>query len=217
MSTDEDVSPRHAIRATRTAGRKTRSLLLDAASRLFRDRGLYDCSIADIASAADVFPSQITYYFRTKEALFVEAACRDVLHLAKVAEEAAAHASSPKQYMRSLAGAVTAVDAVAFFAEALTLARRRPNLAPLIERTLDRLHSEGSRAHAASAEARGWQLLHSPAESARRFWAAAIGVVIEGSAIGSSQDEMQSTLLAILGEELREAGVSRQSGLHIVS
>ena len=38
----------------------------------------------DFAAAADAFPSQITYYFRTKEALFVEAACRDMLYVARV-------------------------------------------------------------------------------------------------------------------------------------
>ena len=68
--------PKHAARATRSAGRQMRSRLLDGASRLFKERGLAGTSISDIAAAADAFPSQITYYFRTKEALFVEAACR---------------------------------------------------------------------------------------------------------------------------------------------
>ena len=72
--------PKHAARATRTAGRQMRSRLLDGASRLFKERGLAGTSISDIAAAADAFPSQITYYFRTKEALFVEAACRDMLY-----------------------------------------------------------------------------------------------------------------------------------------
>ena len=69
--------PKHVARATRSAGRKMRSLLLDAASPLFRQRGLSGASITDIAAAANAFPSQITYYFRTKEALFVECACRE--------------------------------------------------------------------------------------------------------------------------------------------
>ena len=73
--------PKHTVRATRTAGRQMRSRLLDAASRLFKEQGLAAVSIADIATAANAFPSQITYYFRTKEALFVEAACRDVLYV----------------------------------------------------------------------------------------------------------------------------------------
>ena len=73
-----DGDPKHATRATRSAGRRMRSLLLDGASRLFRERGLAGTSISDIAAAANAFPSQITYYFRTKEALFVEAACREL-------------------------------------------------------------------------------------------------------------------------------------------
>src|SRR5438093_12754984 len=80
--------PKHAARATRTAGRRMRSLLLDGASRLFREKGLAGTSISDIAAAADAFPSQITYYFRTKEALFVEAACRDMLYVARATEQA---------------------------------------------------------------------------------------------------------------------------------
>ena len=37
--------PKHAARATRTAGRRMRSLLLDGASRLFKERGLAGTSI----------------------------------------------------------------------------------------------------------------------------------------------------------------------------
>ena len=81
-TSDHSGDPRHSVRATRTAGRQMRSRLLDAASRLFREKGLAGVSIADIAETADAFPSQITYYFRTKEALFVEAACRDMLYVA---------------------------------------------------------------------------------------------------------------------------------------
>ena len=134
--------PKHAARATRSAGREMRSRLLDGASRLFRERGLSGTSISDIAAAADAFPSQITYYFRTKEALFVEAACREMLYLARATEQAALQAHTPREYTHALAATVTATDSVAFFAEALTLTRRRQDLAPLVERTIERLHSE---------------------------------------------------------------------------
>ena len=86
----EKREPKHlGRRATRPEGRRTRSLLLDAASRLFREHGLAAVSTADIAAAAGAFPSQVTYYFRTKEALFVEAACREALYAAQAAEDAA--------------------------------------------------------------------------------------------------------------------------------
>src|SRR5216683_3510188 len=193
--------PKHAARATRPAGRKTRSLLLDAASRLFRECGLSGTSIADIATAADAFPSQITYYFRTKEALFVEAACRDMLYLARAAEQAASSSNAPRDYTRALAETVTGTDSVAFFVEALTLTRRRQDLAPLVERTIERLHSEGLRAYAAKIERHGWRTLRDPDATSRRFWAVAIGVMVEGCAMGRSSDELCAELLRVLGEQ----------------
>jgi AcrR family transcriptional regulator len=193
--------PKHAVRATRTAGRKMRSLLLDVASRLFKERGLSATSIADIAASADAFPSQITYYFRTKEALFVEAACRDMLYLARAAEQAALQANTPRDYTRALVETVTATDTVAFFAEALTLTRRRQDLAPLVERTIERLHAEGLRAYASKIERHGWRTLREPDATSRRFWALAIGVMVEGYAMGRSSDVLAAEMLRVLGEQ----------------
>ncbi|MDA9402069.1 TetR/AcrR family transcriptional regulator C-terminal domain-containing protein [Bradyrhizobium sp. CCBAU 45389] len=200
------VDPKHAARATRSAGRKMRSLLLDAASPLFRERGLSGASITDIASAANAFPSQITYYFRTKEALFVECACRDLLYLARATEQAALTARTPREYTHALAATVTASDSVAFFAEALTLTRRRQDLAPLVERTIERLHAEGARAYAGQVARHGWRSLRAPDESSRRFWAVAIGVILEGYAMGRSPDELCAEMLRVLGEQAKSTG-----------
>lgn len=207
--------PKHAVRATRNAGRKMRSLLLDAASRLFRERGLSGASIADIAAAADAFPSQITYYFRTKEALFVEAACRDMLYLARATEQAALSASTPRDYTRALVEAVTATDTVAVFAEALTLTRRRQDLAPLVERTIERLHAEGLRAYANKIERHGWRTLREPDATSRRFWAIAIGVMVEGFAMGRSSDALCVEMLRVLGEQA-QAPTSEAARLRLV-
>src|SRR5262249_52748061 len=54
-------------RATRAAGKQTRRALLDAAGSLFAERGLAGVSAAEIARAAGAFPSQVTYYFGSKE------------------------------------------------------------------------------------------------------------------------------------------------------
>lgn len=192
--------PKHTVRATRIAGRQMRSRLLDAASRLFKERGLA-ASIADIAAAADAFPSQITYYFRTKEALFVEAACRDVLHLALAAEQHAGKQLSPADYTRALVESVMESDAIGFFIEAMTLTRRRQDLAPLVERTVERLHAEGLRAYAAEVAARGWQSRIDPETSARRFWSIAIGVTLEGQAMGRSPGDLAAEMLRLLGPQ----------------
>lgn len=193
--------PKHNTRATRSAGREMRSRLLDAASRLFRDKGLAGVSIAEIAAAADAFPSQITYYFRTKEALFVEAACRDVLHVARAAEEHAGRQLSPEDYTRALVDSVTASDAVGFFVEAMTLTRRRQDLAPLVERTVERLHAEGLRAYAAEMAARGWHSRLDPETSARRFWAIAIAVTLQGQATGRAPGELAAEMMRLIGAQ----------------
>ena len=198
--------PKHAARATRSAGRQMRSRLLDGASRLFKERGLAGTSISDIAAAADAFPSQITYYFRTKEALFVECACRELLCLARATEQAALKARTPRDYTHALAETVTASDSIAFFAEALTLTRRRQDLAPLVERTIERLHSEGARAYAGQVARHGWRSLRAPDESSRRFWAVAIGVILEGYAMGRSPEALCEEMLRVLGEQAKSTG-----------
>jgi AcrR family transcriptional regulator len=208
--------PKHAARATRSAGRQMRSRLLDVASGLFKDRGLAGTSISDIAAAADAFPSQITYYFRTKEALFVEAACREMLYLARATEQAALQARTPREYTQALAETVTATDSVAFFAEALTLTRRRQDLAPLVERTIERLHGEGARAYASQVERHGWRSLRAPEESSRRFWAVAIGVMVEGNAMGRSAEDLCSEMLRVLGDQARTTTGSDSARLRLV-
>jgi AcrR family transcriptional regulator len=210
------ADPKHAVRATRSAGRQMRSRLLDGASRLFRERGLAGTSISDIAAAADAFPSQITYYFRTKEALFVEAACRDMLYVARAAEQAALSAQTPREYTRALVESVTATDSVAFFAEALTLTRRRQDLAPLVERTVERLHGEGLRAYAGQIERHGWSTLRDPDATSRRFWAVAIGVMVEGYAMGRSPDELCNEMLRVLGEQATTKPAGESARLRLV-
>jgi AcrR family transcriptional regulator len=194
-----------------------RSLLLDSASRLFRERGLAGTSISDIAASADAFPSQITYYFGSKEALFVEAACREMLYVARAAEQAALTARTPRDYTRALADAVTTTDSVAFFAEALTLTRRRQDLTLLVERTIERLHSEGLRAYAAQIERHGWKTLRDPDATSRRFWAVAIGVMVEGYAMGRGPDELCSELLRVLGDQATARSAADDVRLRLVA
>jgi len=193
-----------------------RSRLLDAASRLFRERGLAGASISDIAAAADAFPSQITYYFRTKEALFVEAACREMLYVARAAEQAAQHAPTPRDYTRALVVTVTTTDSVAFFTEALTLTRRRQDLAPLVERTIERLHGEGTRAYLGKIERHGWKSLRDPDASSRRFWALAVGVVVEGYAMGRPAEDLCAEMLRVLGDQATAGSGGDTTRLHLV-
>jgi hypothetical protein len=92
-------------------------------------------------------------------------------------------------------------DAVGFFVEAMTMTRRRQDLAPLVERTVERLHAEGLRAYAAEMAARGWHSRLDPETSARRFWAIAVGVTLEGQAMGRSADDLAREMLRLLGPQ----------------
>jgi len=169
-----------------SAGRETSRAILDVASRLFRERGIGGVSKPDIAREAGVFPSQLGYYFGTKEALFVEAACRDVLHLASEVERAAARTRTPTSYVRALVRTALDSPALLFFAEAVLLVRNRPDLASRVTDAFERLHSEGERAVVESLVKRGWRIRASAEAEARGFWAAVLGVALEQSAFGAA-------------------------------
>jgi AcrR family transcriptional regulator len=185
-------------RATRAAGQQTRRALLDAAGPLFGERGLAGVSQADIAQAAGTFPSQVTYYFGSKEALFVEAACRGVLRTATEIERAGRRTRTPRTYVRAIVDTALASPALLTFVEAALLVRRRPELAPRVGETFARLHAEGERAVVENLAKRGWQISMAPAEEARGFWAAIFGVALESAAAGFSKASADATVQLVL-------------------
>lgn len=186
------------VRAVREPGKRMRSRLLDAAVELFKSRGAAGVAVAEIAAAAGAYPSQVTYYFRTKEALFVEAACREVLYVAAQAEAAAANAPTGADYNRRLVETVLGAPGLALFVEALSLTRRRQDLSPLVERTFERLHAEGDRAYADVRRRRGWTGAEDPAVTARRFWTLALGVALREGATEATVSEAVEDMIALL-------------------
>lgn len=200
------------FRAVREPGRLMRSRLLDAAVELFKARGASGVSVAEIAAAAGAYPSQITYYFRTKEALFVEASCREVLYVARQAEAAAAGALTGSDYNRRLVETVIGSPGLALFVEALSMVRRRRDLAPLIERTLERLNSEGDRAFADARRRKGWAEAGSAATAARRFWTLALGIALREGATETTVADAVEEMLALIRHEARAGRNATQTG-----
>jgi AcrR family transcriptional regulator len=182
----------------REPGKRMRSRLLDAAVKLFKAKGAAGVAVAEIAAAAGAYPSQVTYYFRTKEALFVEAACREVLYVARQAELAAAGARTGSDYNRRLVETVIGSPGLALFVEALSLTRRRQDLAPLIARTFERLHAEGDRAFADARHRRGWSEAEDAATVARRFWTLALGVALREGATEATVADAVEEMTALL-------------------
>ncbi len=178
----QPLSP--APRNSRDAGKQMRSQLLDAAASMFVRDGLAGVSVAQVAAQAGAHASQVSYYFGSKERLFVEAACREVLHAATRAEQAAGKTRTIKAYRDALVREVVPSEGLALFLEALVLGRRQSQLTPLITRTVDRLHHEGTRAYVEVCTRRGWPIADSPAETARRYWALVFGVSLRDAAMG---------------------------------
>ena len=50
-------------------------------------------------------------------------------------------------------------------------------------------------------ERHGWNTLRDPDTTSRRFWAVAIGVMVEGYAMGRSAEELCEEMLRVLGEQ----------------
>ncbi|WP_163705400.1 TetR/AcrR family transcriptional regulator [Mycolicibacter senuensis] len=197
------IDARHRVRATRESGAQTRGTLLDAAWRLFEVRGFAAVSLGAIAAAADCFPSQITYYFGTKDALFAEAACREIVRLAERIEEVGAQARSPQSYSRAMATEAPASPALPAFCETLLIARRNPDVQQLVSATLEQLRQEGARAIEELWSRKGWRLTTPPQAISRVMWATALGLALEQAGTGIPIDPVaaESAIAAALGSD----------------
>lgn len=175
-------------RAVRAGSQQTRKEILLTAARLFAERGFADVSVIQVAAAAGVFPNQVTYYFGGKDGLFVEVAGRLILEAGQAAELDARKTKSVRAYKRALAASVLGpgLPAVLAFIEAMLIARRRPDLAPQIKATLDRLHEEGARATSEILVRKRWRMMTSPVIAAQNFWATITGVALQMVASGTT-------------------------------
>jgi len=187
-------------RAVRAGSQQTRREIILAASRLFAERGFAEVSALEIAAAAGVFPNQVTYYFGGKDGLFVEAAGRLILEAGQAAEIAARKAKSVRDYRKALAASVLGpgLPAVLAFIEAMLIARRRPDLAPQIKATLDRLHEQGARATSEILARKRWRMKTSPAIAAQNFWATVTGIALQMVASGTTTIARGSDALALV-------------------
>lgn len=99
-----------------------REAFVDAAIRLFEERGIDATSIDDIAEAVDVSRATVFNYFPYKEAILVEIGARLV---ADIAEQASAHRRrSTRQTLYDLADGIAQV------------AERHPGVVPYIAREM---------------------------------------------------------------------------------
>ncbi len=90
-------------RKTKGEAQETRERLLDAAQRVFRDRGVTRTSLAEIAAAAGVTRGAVYWHFRDKADLFHAMCDRATLPLDALFEQAGVTATAhPLQTLRNL-------------------------------------------------------------------------------------------------------------------
>lgn len=173
-------------RASREAGRATRQALLRAAGEVFAEHG-DAASIAQICQRADAYPNQVTYYFGSKEQLFVEVACAGVLRAGRRAEEAAAETTTVRDYTNTLVGTLLGPCArdVELFTTAMLLTSRRTDLREHITDTLRTLHQRGEQALMSTLVRTGWRLRAGIDVEAKAFWSAIFGLAVQKAATGA--------------------------------
>jgi TetR/AcrR family transcriptional regulator len=108
---------------------RTRSLILDAAERIFARDGLHAARTLDIASRCDVTKAMIHYYFATKENLYQAVLDRVFLERVEGMQLASLRSLPPR----------AALDA--FIARLLGQMARKPHLGPLF--ALENIQNDG--------------------------------------------------------------------------
>ncbi|GAC02816.1 putative TetR family transcriptional regulator [Gordonia namibiensis NBRC 108229] len=173
-------------RASREAGKATRQALLRAAGEVFAEHG-DAASVAQICQRADAYPNQVTYYFGSKEQLFVEVACAGVLRAGRRAEEAAAETTTVRDYTNTLVGTLLGPCArdVELFTTAMLLTSRRTDLREHITDTLRTLHERGEQALMSTLVRTGWRLRAGIDVEAKAFWSAVFGLAVQKAATGA--------------------------------
>src|SRR5437868_5599903 len=80
-----------------------RSLIMDAARKVFEAEGLEGASLRAIATAAGYTPAALYFHFESKEAIYAEVLCESLTDLSKAIARAVARARTPADRLRAAA------------------------------------------------------------------------------------------------------------------
>ena len=167
---------RHA--PARSRGAQTRRRIIDAAAALFAARPADSVTVSEIASAAGVFPNQITYHFGSKDSLFIHSAFALLLHDAGRIEGAGTRMPTSAAFRRAVARTVLVIPSLPVVISAMALARAKPQLAPVVKGHLSLLFRMSERHLERLLAVRGWRIDRSPRQEVKTFWSAAFGAIL---------------------------------------
>jgi AcrR family transcriptional regulator len=181
MSTDEPV---------RARGRRTRVRILDQAAALFAGQDYAAVSVAEIARSAGAHPHQVTYYFGSKDALFVQAAFLLLLREARRLEPIGLRQRTPAAFRAAVARTTLALPALPVVVRAMSISHVRPELQKLAQQRLAVLFRQAEHYLARVLERRDWTLDRPIEVEVRTFWSAVMGarLISESGYGGHSSD-----------------------------
>ena len=114
-------------------GHSTRQRILDSAEKLYLSKPTGEVSVAAIAADAGAFPNQVTYYFGSKDSLFIHAAFLALLHDAERVETVGLSVESPASFRSAMARTVLILPSLPLVVRALAVGTSRPDLSAVVD------------------------------------------------------------------------------------
>ncbi|SDX34471.1 transcriptional regulator, TetR family [Arthrobacter sp. cf158] len=182
-------------------GHSTRGRILDSAVKLYLASSSAEVSVAAIAADAGVFPNQVTYYFGSKDSLFIHAAFLALLHDAKRVESIGRSAGSPESFRRNMARTALMLPSMPLVVRALAVGTSRPALAAVVDQHLNLLFRQSGRYLARILNHRDWEVERPLHVETRTFWSAAFGATLlsQAGVTGSGSDVDLAGTLTVRG------------------
>lgn len=188
---------RAAGEPVRVKGRQTRRRILEEAAQLFGHRRLGDVSVNEIARAAGVYPNQVTYYFGSKDALFIHAAFFALLHDAERIEAVGYRMQTVDGFRSAIARTILALPSMPSVAQAVALGSANPDLTGSLGYYLHLLFRQSERYLETLMGERNWSLNRPLPVETRTFWSTVFGAVLlsQAGVKGTAADlDLASTL-----------------------
>lgn len=178
-------------------GDGARRRIRDAAMVLFEQRPFGDVTVKEIATAAGVFPNQITHHFGSKDALFIGAAFALLLRQSERLRSAGRSASSPESFGADMASTAMTMTALPAVVGAISVARANPSVQPAIQGGLSVLFRQSDSYLRSTLKERGWIAEQGVEATVRTFWSAIFGAVLmarSGFAHGATDADIAAAL-----------------------
>lgn len=145
---------------------------------LFTQRQLNDVSVSEIARAAGVYPNQVTYYFGSKDSLFIHAAFLALLHDAGRLEPVGYRMKTADAFRGAISRTILSLPSMPTVVQALAVGTAKPDLAGVLGHHLHLLFRQSERYLDDLVRDRSWSLRRPLRVETRTFWSAAFGAVL---------------------------------------